>query len=157
MACRLLERVDHFDRGKCLAETLKFTAEKAQVKRGVMPDEDGSFQPHRYLAGDFSEAGRPGQFGIRQPVDMRCAGRERPGRVDQRLEGVEHFIAPAAQDGDFTDTVAKPGGKPGGFGIQEGERAGSKGGHEMYLIAFCEGAQMAYPEPQMLYRKGIIN
>ena len=48
----------------------------------------------------------------------------------------------AAQDGDLAQTVAEPSRQPGGFGIQEGERVGSEGGHQGYLIAFFLPTQL---------------
>ena len=57
---------------------------------------------------------------IRQPVDMRCAGRNEASRVDQSVEGVKDFIVPEVQDGDLADAVAELGGKPGSFDLQEG-------------------------------------
>ncbi len=131
LACQL-ERVDHFHRGKLVAETIELAADEGQVKGGVVADEDGILQPKAHLRSDPGEKGCIRQVYFGQAIHAGRAGRERPFGVDQCIESIEDGIPLGSQDGDLADAVSEPGREAGGFDIQEGQGAGSQFAHLGY-------------------------
>ncbi len=86
---RQQERINRPDRGKFLAEAVELAAHKAQIEGGVVADDDCLVQQWFYLTGNFGEGGCIRQVCIGQPIHTGRAGRDGPGRVDQRIEGVK--------------------------------------------------------------------